>query len=130
MRIAIKGRLGESSPGGPQNKTETFEKCSILFKSKEGENFNHRHTLCISRIKLKLHFVQNVEPDARIGQNRIFFKDFHPWRASPGYVFILALCGIIKFRPSVGEKVSHPVSPNPVQVLGLQIQDNHAFFTA
>jgi hypothetical protein len=23
---------------------ETFQKCSILFKSKAGENFNHRHT--------------------------------------------------------------------------------------
>jgi len=42
---------------------ETFEKCSILFKFKEGENFNHRNTCSILRIKLKLHFVQNVEPD-------------------------------------------------------------------
>ena len=35
------------------------------FKFKEGENFNlnHRNTLSILRIKLKLHFVQNVEPD-------------------------------------------------------------------
>jgi hypothetical protein len=32
--------------------TETFEKCSILFKAKEGENFNHRHTFSISRIKI------------------------------------------------------------------------------
>jgi hypothetical protein len=31
---------------------ETFEKCSILFKTKAGENFNHRHTLSISRIKI------------------------------------------------------------------------------
>jgi len=31
---------------------ETFEKCSILFKAKEGENFNHRNTLSISRIKI------------------------------------------------------------------------------
>jgi hypothetical protein len=30
---------------------ETFEKCSILYKVKEGENFNHRHTLSIPRIK-------------------------------------------------------------------------------
>ena len=28
----------------------------------------------ISRIKLKLHFVQNVEPDAGIGQKGAFFK--------------------------------------------------------
>jgi len=26
------------------------------------EDFNHRHTLSIPRIELKLHFVQNVEP--------------------------------------------------------------------
>ena len=32
---------------------ETFEKYSILFKVKEGENFNHRHTLSISRIKIQ-----------------------------------------------------------------------------
>jgi hypothetical protein len=31
---------------------ETFEKCSILVKVKEGENFNHRNTLSISRIKI------------------------------------------------------------------------------
>jgi hypothetical protein len=31
---------------------ETFEKRSILFKSKEGENFNHRNTLSILRIKI------------------------------------------------------------------------------
>jgi len=39
-------------------------KCSILSKVKEGENFNHKNTCSISRIELKLHFVQNVEPDA------------------------------------------------------------------
>jgi len=31
---------------------ETFGKCSILFKFKEGENFNHRNTLSILRIKI------------------------------------------------------------------------------
>ena len=31
---------------------ETFEKCSILFKAKEGDNFNHRNTLSILRIKI------------------------------------------------------------------------------
>ena len=31
---------------------ETFEKGSILFKAKEGENFNHRNTLSILRIKI------------------------------------------------------------------------------
>jgi len=34
------------------NDSETFEKCSILFKAKEGENFNHRNTLSILRIKI------------------------------------------------------------------------------
>jgi len=31
---------------------ETFEKCSVLFKFKEGENFNQRNTFSISRIKI------------------------------------------------------------------------------
>ena len=31
---------------------ETFEKCSILVKNKEGENFNHRNILNISRIEI------------------------------------------------------------------------------
>jgi len=31
---------------------ETFEKCSISFKFKEGDNFNHRNTLSILRIKI------------------------------------------------------------------------------
>jgi len=31
---------------------ETFEKCSILVKIKEGENFNHRNILDISRIEI------------------------------------------------------------------------------
>ena len=53
---------------------ETFEKCSILFKFKEGENFNQMNTLSILRIKLKLHCVQNVEPDTEIGQKRAFCK--------------------------------------------------------
>jgi len=53
---------------------ETFEKCSILFKFKAGENFNHRNTLSILRIALKLHFVQNVEPNAEIGQKGAFCK--------------------------------------------------------
>jgi len=44
------------------------------FKFKEGENFNHRNTLSILRIALKLHFVQNVEPDTEIGQKGAFCK--------------------------------------------------------
>ena len=31
---------------------ETFEEYSFLFKFKEGENFNHRNTLSISRIEI------------------------------------------------------------------------------
>ena len=31
---------------------ETFEKCSILVKIKEGENFNHRNILDILRIEI------------------------------------------------------------------------------
>jgi hypothetical protein len=31
---------------------ETFEKCSILSKVKEGEKLNHRNTLSISRIRV------------------------------------------------------------------------------
>ncbi len=31
---------------------ETFEKCSILAKIKEAENFNHRNMLNISRIEI------------------------------------------------------------------------------
>jgi hypothetical protein len=32
--------------------SEIFEKCSFLSKFKEGSNFNRRHTLGISRIKI------------------------------------------------------------------------------
>jgi hypothetical protein len=31
---------------------ETFEKCPFLLKFKEGDNFNHRNTWRISRIKI------------------------------------------------------------------------------
>ncbi len=40
----------------------------------EGENFNHRNTFSILRMKLKLHCVQNVEPDTEIGQKGAFCK--------------------------------------------------------
>jgi len=45
-----------------------------LFKVKEGENFNHRNTLSILRIALKLHCVPKFEPDTEIEQNGVFFK--------------------------------------------------------
>jgi len=57
--------------------SETFEKCSILFKVKEGENFNHRNTLSILRIALKLHCVPKFEPDAEIGQISADFERGH-----------------------------------------------------
>ena len=72
------------------------------FKFKEGENFNHPdeigtgiHTLSILRIALKLHFVQNVEPNPReigsafhgagteIGQKGAFCK---------GLILLMVLC--------------------------------------
>jgi len=34
------------------NPLEAVSKCSILFEIKEGENFNHRNTWSISRIKI------------------------------------------------------------------------------
>jgi len=33
-------------------RNETFEKCSILFKFKEGKDFNRKNTLSILRIKI------------------------------------------------------------------------------
>jgi len=54
--------------------SEAFENGSILFKFKKDEDFNHRHTWSISRIELKLHFVQNAESDTEIGQKGTFFK--------------------------------------------------------
>jgi hypothetical protein len=53
---------------------ETFEKCSILFKVKECENFNHRNTLSILRIALKLHCVPKFEPDTEIEQKGGVFQ--------------------------------------------------------
>ncbi len=52
---------------------------------KAGTNFNHpsticrtygagRHTLSISRIALKLHFVPKFEPNTEIGQKGAFYK--------------------------------------------------------
>ena len=47
--------------------SETFEKCSILFKVKEGEDFNRRNTRLVFR-GLK------SESDTEIGQKGAFFK--------------------------------------------------------
>ena len=49
------------------SKKETFKKCSILFKVKEGEDFNHRNTRLVFR-GLK------SESDAEIGQKGRFSK--------------------------------------------------------
>jgi hypothetical protein len=43
---------------------ELVSKRFSSFKIKEGDNFNHRNTLSISRIK--------IEPDAEIGRNGTF----------------------------------------------------------
>jgi len=43
---------GAPFSGLRSHKEETFEKCSILVKFKEGENFNHRNTLSILRIEI------------------------------------------------------------------------------
>jgi hypothetical protein len=43
---------GNKGITGIQRQNETFEKCSILFKFKEDENFNHRNTLSILRIEI------------------------------------------------------------------------------
>jgi hypothetical protein len=69
---------------------ETFEKCSILFKAKEGENFNHpreigfafhgagTNTLSILRINPpKFGGGLKFEPDAGIGQKGAFCKGFN-----------------------------------------------------
>jgi hypothetical protein len=53
---------------------DTFEKCSISFKFKEGENFNHRNTLSISRIALKLDFVQKLSLTQKLGERGRFAK--------------------------------------------------------
>jgi len=51
---------------------EIFEKRLILFKFKEEENFNHRNTLGILRIALKLHCVQNLSLTLELGKRRCF----------------------------------------------------------
>ncbi|MCK4468585.1 MAG: hypothetical protein KAU60_09560 [Desulfobacterales bacterium] len=53
---------------------ETFEKCSILLKFKEGEDFNRRNILNISRIALKLHSVQNLSLTPKLGKRGRFAK--------------------------------------------------------
>ena len=43
--------INDTCPSVPRI-TETFEKCSFLFKFKEGDHFNHGNTLSILRIKI------------------------------------------------------------------------------
>ena len=45
-------RLRAPAPKRRAGNYETFEKCSILVQNKEGENFNHRNILNISRIEI------------------------------------------------------------------------------
>jgi hypothetical protein len=57
------------------SRDETFEKCSILFKFKEDEDFNHRNTLSILRINPpKFGGGLKSESDVEVGQKRTFFK--------------------------------------------------------
>jgi len=51
---------------------EPVSKCSILSKVKKSENFNRRNTLSISRIALKLHFVQNLSLTQRLDKRGRF----------------------------------------------------------
>ena len=62
-----------SNPGGPIS-YETFEKCSILFKFKEGENFKCRNTLSISRLKILGLTPTRSEALALFGQKGAFCK--------------------------------------------------------
>ena len=39
---------------GLERRGESFEKCSILFKVKEDENFNYSNTFSILRIKIRV----------------------------------------------------------------------------
>jgi len=45
--MVLKGKIVSKA-----KEDETFEKCKFLFEFKEGENFNHRNTFSISRIKI------------------------------------------------------------------------------
>jgi hypothetical protein len=75
-------------PGSSRHGGETFEKCTILFKAKEGDNFNHpreigfafhgagTNTLSILRINPpKFGGGLKFETDAGIGQKGAFCKD-------------------------------------------------------
>ena len=76
--------------------TETFEKCSILFKVKEGEDFNHRNTRQVFR-GLK------SEPDTEIGQKGAFFKGLrwrHPVCSIMPHAYETA--STLKFNASLG----------------------------
>jgi hypothetical protein len=54
---------------------KTFEKSSILFKTKKGENFNQRNTFSVLRINPpKFGGGLKFETDAGIGKNGAFCK--------------------------------------------------------
>ncbi len=97
--------------------TETFEKCKFLFEFKEDENFNHRHALSIPRIELKLHFVQNVESDAEIGQKGAFCKGLEFYSSTiPIRVFLNLTLSVSSpacsaLSPTQRAKKSYGVSP-------------------
>ncbi len=53
FNLAVDEALLKRLDGFCFKNSETFEKCSILFKFKEGEDFNRRNTLSILRIALR-----------------------------------------------------------------------------
>jgi hypothetical protein len=66
--VKINKKVGEIS----QRLIETTLKCSNSLKFKEGENFNHRHTLSIPRIALKRYFVQKLSLTQKLGKRGRF----------------------------------------------------------
>jgi len=57
--------------------------CSSSRQAIRLRRINHRNTLSILRIALKLHFVQNVEPNAEIGQKGAFCKGLYKSGTGP-----------------------------------------------
>ena len=61
-------------------RNETFEKCSILFKFKESENFNRSNVLNISRIAVKV----SADASLRITKVPKFEPDTEIWQINAG----------------------------------------------
>jgi hypothetical protein len=67
LRRSLSSSINTERPLHNLPKNETFEKRSILFKVKEGEDFNRRNTREVFR-------GLNSKSDAEIGQKGAFFK--------------------------------------------------------